>query len=69
MDKNVFKVPTLRNIALTAPYFHDASQKTLKDATQAMAYYNLGLELDEEDVDAIVAFLHTLSAPLPKGVE
>ncbi len=66
LDRNVFKVPTLRNIALTAPYFHDASQKTLKDAIKAMGFYNLGIELDKEEIDAIEAFLKTLTGELPE---
>ncbi len=65
-DVRVFKVPTLRNIALTAPYFHDASQKTLKDAIFAMGEYNLGIELSKEEVDALEAFLKTLTGKLPK---
>jgi len=64
-DKNVFKVPTLRNIALTAPYFHDASALTLKEAIMTMSHHNLGVSLSMNDVDAIVAFLHTLTGELP----
>ena len=66
LDKNVFKVPTLRNVALTAPYFHDASQKTLKDAIKAMGFYNLGMELTPDEIDAIEAFLKTLTGKLPE---
>ncbi len=66
LDKNVFKVPTLRNIELTAPYFHDGSKKRLEDAIQAMAVYNLGLELSQEELDVLVAFLKTLTGKLPK---
>lgn len=64
--KNVFKVPTLRNIALTAPYFHDAKAKTLKDAVQKMSHYNLGLEISENDIEKIVSFLKTLTGEKPK---
>ena len=64
LDKNVFKVPTLRNIALTAPYFHDASKKTLKEAIKAMGTYNLGMDLSDDDVDDIEAFLKTLTGQL-----
>ena len=67
-DKNVFKVPTLRNIALTAPYFHDGSRKTLKEAIQAMAHYNLGQEMPKEDVASIASFLKTLTGKLPKDL-
>ncbi len=66
IDKNVFKVPTLRNIALTAPYFHDGSQKTLKKAIRSMGFYNLGLELSDEEVASIEAFLKTLTGKLPE---
>ncbi len=64
--ENVFKVPTLRNIALTAPYFHDASAATLKEAVQKMSYHNLGMRLSDEDVAAIVAFLKTLTGERPE---
>jgi len=66
IDKNVYKVPTLRNIALTAPYFHDGNQKTLHGAIQAMALCNLGVELNTDTVDAIEAFLKTLTGKLPQ---
>lgn len=66
LDKNVFKVPTLRNVALTAPYFHDASKRTLKEAVKAMGLYNLGIELTKEEIDAIEAFLKTLTGKLPE---
>ncbi len=64
-DKNVFKVPTLRNIALTAPYFHDGSAATLSDAITKMSYHNLGVKLTEHEVRQLVAFLHTLTGKLP----
>lgn len=60
-DRFVFKVPTLRNIALTAPYFHDGSAKTLEDAVTIMGRYQLGRPLTEEDIDLLVAFLRTLT--------
>ena len=63
-DKNVFKVPTLRNIALTAPYFHDGSAITLHEAIQKMSHHNLGLKLTEKEVDALVTFLDTLTGKL-----
>jgi len=65
-DINVFKVPTLRNIALTAPYFHDGSAKTLHDAIKEMAHYNLGIELKNSDIQKIEAFLKTLNGKTPK---
>lgn len=64
--KNVYKVPTLRNIALTAPYFHDASAKTLEEAVQKMSHHNLGVELNSEDVETIVAFLKALTGETPE---
>jgi cytochrome c peroxidase len=60
-DRFVFKVPGLRNVALTAPYFHDASAATLPNAVAKMGHYQLGVELSAEDVQAIVPFLHALT--------
>ena len=60
-DKHVFKVPSLRNVALTAPYFHDASAKTLEDAVGIMFKYQIGRVASQEDRDAIVSFLNTLT--------
>lgn len=65
-DKNVFKVPTLRNIALTAPYFHDGRALTLADAVKTMGYSNLGVELSPDERLDIVAFFNTLTGTLPK---
>ena len=64
-DKHVFKVPTLRNVALTAPYFHDGYAKTLQDAVRLMARFQLGKELSQDQVDRIVAFLKSLTGRLP----
>lgn len=63
-DKYVFKVPSLRNIALTAPYFHDASAKTLDEAVDIMFRYQLGRVASKEDKDAIIRFLNTLTGEL-----
>ena len=60
-DKNVFKVPMLRNVALTPPYFHDGSVARLDNAVRVMARYQLGVEIPPDDRDAIVAFLHSLT--------
>ena len=65
-NKNVFKVPTLRNISQTAPYLHDGSAKTLEDAVRAMSKYQLGTTLSDSDVELIVKFLHTLDGEHPK---
>ena len=59
-DRHVFRVPSLRLAALTAPYFHDGSVKTLSQAVKLMAKYQLGREIQEQDVRLIVAFLNTL---------
>jgi cytochrome c peroxidase len=63
-DRHVFRVPSLRNVALTAPYFHDASAATLPEAVTTMARYQLGRELGEEQKSQIVAFLGTLTGEL-----
>jgi cytochrome c peroxidase len=60
-DRFRFKVPSLRNVALTAPYFHDGYAKTLEQAVEVMARYQLGYELTEHDVELLVAFLHSLT--------
>lgn len=64
-DKNVFRVPSLRNISRTAPYFHDGSMITLEIAVVQMAYHNLGMVLDNDEAKAIVAFLKTLDGDIP----
>jgi cytochrome c peroxidase len=64
-DRHRFKVPTLRNIALTAPYLHDGSQATLPDVVRVMGRYQLGRELDDEQVRVLVAFLGSLTGDLP----
>ena len=63
-DRHVFKVPSLRNVALTAPYFHDASAKTLEEAVEIMFRYQLGRVASKEDRDSIVRFLNTLTGEL-----
>lgn len=60
-DEHVFKVPSLRNVALTAPYFHDGSAKTLEDAVDVMFKYQLGRTASAQDKAAIVLFLRTLT--------
>lgn len=60
-DFQRFKTPTLRNIALTAPYLHDGTALTMKDATKSMLKYEIGKELPESDIDLIVGFLNTLT--------
>jgi cytochrome c peroxidase len=65
-DKHVFRVPSLRNVGLTAPYLHDGSLPTLSLAVSVMATYQLGRSLDRDQIDAIVAFLETLSGVQPE---
>lgn len=60
-DKFVFKVPSLRNVALRAPYFNDGSVATLNDAIRLMAVYQLGRTLSSHDVELIAKFLGTLT--------
>jgi cytochrome c peroxidase len=60
-DREVFRVPSLRNVALTAPYFHDGRAPTLEVAVTIMARVQLGRTLSQEDTHAIVQFLHTLT--------
>ena len=63
-DRFVFKVPSLRNVELTAPYFHDGSQEQLEGAVSQMMKYQLGRIPKENDVQLIVKFLKTLSGQL-----
>lgn len=60
-DRHVFKVPSLRNVALTAPYFHDGSAKTLEAAVDVMFRYQLGRTASHADKDLLIKFLRTLS--------
>ena len=60
-DRFVFRVPSLRNVALTAPYFHDGSAPTLERAVVVMARYQLGRELEPGEVASLVAFLTSLN--------
>lgn len=60
-DRGFFKVPVLRNIAVTFPYFHDASAETLEAAVTSMAKYQMGITLSGTDTANIVAFLESLT--------
>jgi cytochrome c peroxidase len=66
-DKYYFKVPTLRNITLTAPYFHDGRTQSLKEAIKIMSQLQLGRYFTQDEVDKIDAFLHSLEGEIPKG--
>lgn len=59
--RHEFKVPSLRNAALTAPYFHDGSAATLEEAIMTMGRYQLGIEIPDEDINLIAKFIGTLS--------
>ena len=65
-DKLQFKVPSLRNIDKTAPYFHDGSVETLESAVKLMGQHQLGRELSDADTKSIVTFLKTLTGDLPQ---
>lgn len=67
-DKYVFKVPTLRNIELTYPYFHDGSVWTLEEAVDTMADIQLGQKLNDAEINQMVAFLKTLTGEQPQIV-
>ena len=60
-DRYVFKVPSLRNVVLTSPYFHDGNPKTLDEAIKLMGKYQLGVDLPQNDVDLIMSFLRSLT--------
>jgi len=60
-DRHVFKVPSLRNVALTAPYFHNGSAATLEEAVDVMFRYQLGRSAPPEDRALIVKFLNSLT--------
>lgn len=64
-DINTWRVPSLRNIAVTAPYFHNGAVKTLNETVQVMAVAQLGVTLNESEVDEIVAFLNALTGDFP----
>jgi cytochrome c peroxidase len=65
-DKHMWRVPTWRNVALTAPYFHNGSVATLEEAVQVMAKVQLKKELSNDNVREIVAFLESLTGRFPK---
>jgi cytochrome c peroxidase len=60
-DREVFRVPSLRNVAVTAPYFHDGRAPTLEGAVETMARVQLGRTITPEEIGLIVQFLHTLT--------
>jgi cytochrome c peroxidase len=64
-DRSVFRVPSLRNVARTAPYFHDGRAATLEDAVEEMARIQLGRVLAPQEIGLIVRFLSTLNGEYP----
>jgi cytochrome c peroxidase len=61
LDREVFRVPSLRNVAVTAPYFHSGRAATLEEAVDTMARVQLGRTLSSEEINLIVKFLTTLT--------
>jgi cytochrome c peroxidase len=64
IDRHVFKVPSLRNVARTGPYFHDGSISDLSEVVRLMGYHQLGLTLTGEQVSEIVSFLGALTGAI-----
>jgi cytochrome c peroxidase len=67
-DKYFFKVPSLRNVEKTAPYFHDGSIETLEQAVTLMGKHQLGLDLKKQQINDITTFLKSLTGRLPNDV-
>jgi cytochrome c peroxidase len=65
-DRMLFKVPTLRNVGETAPYFHDGTSDSLEQAVRMMGTHQLGLTLEPPEVAAIAAWLRSLTGELPE---
>lgn len=64
-DRMVFKVPSLRNVEETWPYFHDGSVQRLDEAVRLMAWHQLGRELGQDQITSIAIWLRTLTGPVP----
>ncbi len=64
VDRHVFKVPSLRLVTRTAPYFHDGSTATLEEAISTMARYQLGRRISKDDTALVIKFLETLVGTL-----
>ncbi len=65
-DQYVFRAAPLRNVAVTAPYFHSGKVWDLKQAVAIMSSSQLGTELKPQEIDTIVAFLHALTGDVPR---
>lgn len=68
-EKYMFKVPSLRNVAETYPYFHDGSVASLEEATRIIAKLNLNVDLTDEQVKDLVTFMQALTADVPDDVK
>ena len=66
-DTHKFKTPTLRNVELTAPYFHDGSTSDLSEAVKIMAEFQTGKVPSDADVKNLVEFLKSLTGKLPQA--
>jgi cytochrome c peroxidase len=67
-DRHAFRTPTLRNVAVTYPYFNNGQVATLDEATRVMGREMLNLELSDEEVADMVAFMHALTGDMPEFV-
>jgi cytochrome c peroxidase len=64
---HIFKLPSLRNVAMTPPYFHDGSVATLPEAVRIMARVQLGRTLTDAQAGRVVTFLESLTGKLPSS--
>jgi len=69
VDKYVFKSPSLRNVSKTYPYFHDGSVKELDEAVKIMAKTQLNLDLSDQELKAIIAYLNSLTGEVPADLK
>lgn len=65
-DRMYFKVPLLRNVDRTGPWFHDGQVQTIQEAVRLMGEYQTGRKLSDADVNLIVSFLHSLTGDIPQ---
>lgn len=65
-DRHVFRVPSLRNVEKTGPYFHDGSLTALEEVVRKMAYHQIGSQPGDEEVRLVVAFLKSLTGEIPR---
>jgi len=64
-DRSAFRTPTLRNVAVTYPYFNNGSVDNLHEAVQLMGQQMLGQDFSDEELNDLVAFLHALTGEMP----